>query len=113
MTTGDDDALDLVVVNVPPDDADRIATAIVEAKLAACVNIVPHVASVYRWDGKIERASEATLLIKTRRTLVPALTEAVRRIHPYEVPEIIALPIAGDRGNDAYLAWVRGETRAP
>jgi len=108
---GDDAGdLDLVLVNASALDARRIALALVDQRLAACVNIVPQVESIYRWEGKIEQATETTLLIKTRRDLVPAVTAAVRAIHPYEVPEIIALPIASDRGNADYLAWVRSET---
>jgi len=103
-------AVDVVLVNAPEEDAKRIGRALVEKKLAACVNIVPGVKSIYRWEGKVEEATEATLLIKTRRELVGAVTDAVREIHPYTLPEIVALPLAGDRGNGAYLAWVYGET---
>ncbi|MFO0615348.1 MAG: divalent-cation tolerance protein CutA [Polyangiaceae bacterium] len=102
--------LDLVLVNAPPEKADAIARALVEQRLVACVNVVPRVKSVYRWQGKVEEAEESTLLMKTRRSLVPALTTAVKLLHPYEVPEIIALPIATDRGNTDYLAWVVAET---
>jgi periplasmic divalent cation tolerance protein len=107
-------AVDVVLVNAPQEKAREIARALVERRLAACVNVVPAITSIYRWQGAIEEANEATLLIKTRRELLPELTEAVRGLHPYELPEIIAFPVAEDRGNAAYLDWVYAETeRSP
>lgn len=88
-------------------DADKIANALVEARLAACVNIVP-VSSIYRWKGKVEHAEELLLLIKTRRPLFGKLRAALERLHPYDVPELIALPIAD--GLEAYLDWIEKET---
>jgi periplasmic divalent cation tolerance protein len=88
-------------------EADRIANAVLEARLAACVNVVP-AASVYRWKGKVERAEELLLLIKTRRPLFDKLRAMLERIHPYELPEVIALPIADGLG--AYLDWIEKET---
>lgn len=86
-------------------EARRIARAVVEARLAACVNILPGaVESVYRWKGKVETARERLLVIKTSRKRLAKLREAVSRLHSYEVPEFIALPIAA--GSAAYLAWV-------
>ncbi len=105
-----EDGVDLVLVNAPPDRAAAMARSLVEQRLVACVNILPAVRSVYRWEGKIEEADESTLLMKTRRSLIPELTAAVKLLHPYEVPEIIALPVAGDRGNADYLRWVLSET---
>lgn len=90
-------------------DADKIANALVDARLAACVNILP-LSSVYRWKGKVERAEELLLLIKTRRPLFDKLRALLERIHPYEVPEVIALPIAD--GSGAYLDWIEKETNA-
>lgn len=104
------DDLVLALVNAPTGDADRIARAIVELELAACVNVVPVVKSFYRWEGRLVEDTEATLWIKTRRALVPRLTEEVKAIHPYSVPEVIALPVDGALGNPDYLAWVRAET---
>jgi periplasmic divalent cation tolerance protein len=104
------DDLVLALVNAPTGDADRIARTIVELELAACVNVVPVVKSFYRWEGRLVEDAEATLLIKTRRALVPRLTEEVKAIHPYSVPEVIALPLDGALGNPDYLAWVRAET---
>ena len=98
----------VVLCNVPPDHDERIARALVEGKLAACVNIVPSVTSVYRWKGAIETGKESTLIIKTRDDLVDALSDAIRKIHPYEVPEIVVLQATA---NAAYAAWVDAETR--
>jgi len=81
---------------------------VVEARLAACVNILPRVQSVYRWQGAVESASEIPLLIKTTAANYPALENAIRAQHPYEIPEIIALPV--ERGLPAYLNWVAAET---
>ncbi|HEY1100302.1 MAG TPA: divalent-cation tolerance protein CutA [Myxococcota bacterium] len=106
-----DTANDVVVVFcTAPDDgvADRIATAIVSARVAACVTILPPMRSVYRWQGTIERATEVQLLIKTRADRVKALSAAITAVHPYEVPEIIALPVSD--GLPAYLRWVVDET---
>ena len=104
-------ALSLVLVNTPPADAERIAKALVEARLAACVNVVPAVKSFYHWQGKLEEATESTLLIKTQKALLPELTQAVKAIHPYSVPEVIALEIDASAGNGEYLAWLCAETK--
>lgn len=101
----------VILCNAPPDRAESIARALVEEKLAACVNVVPGVVSVYRWKGALERDEESTLLVKTRDDLVPAVMEAIRKIHPYEVPEIVALPVDEGGVNPAYAAWVESETR--
>jgi periplasmic divalent cation tolerance protein len=86
-------------------EAKRIARAVVEARLAACVNILPgSVTSIYRWKGKVESARERLLFIKTSRKHLSKLQEAVMRLHSYEVPEFVALPIAA--GSRAYLAWL-------
>ncbi len=99
----------LVITNCPDEEtANAIALALVEAKLAACVNILPRVQSVYRWQGAVKSATEIPLLIKSTATSYPALEAAIRQRHPYEIPEIIALPI--DRGLPAYLNWVAAET---
>ena len=86
-------------------EARRIARAVVDARLAACVNILPGaVLSTYRWKGRVESARERLLLIKTSRKRVAALQTAVARLHSYDVPEFIALPILA--GSRAYLAWL-------
>jgi periplasmic divalent cation tolerance protein len=106
-------ALSVVLCNAPPDRAEAIARAVLEARLAACVNIVPGVTSLYWWQGAIARDAESTLILKTRAELVPALTEAIRAAHPYEVPEVIALPVAPGLGNAAYRAWLVDCVRSP
>jgi periplasmic divalent cation tolerance protein len=86
-------------------EALRIARAVVGAGLAACVNVSEsRVRSVYRWKGKVETAREVLLLIKTTRKAFPALARRIRALHSYEVPEVIAVPIAG--GSAAYLRWL-------
>ena len=86
------------------EDGERIGRALVERGLAACVNVVPGLVSIYRWKGAVEREEERLLLIKTRREAFPALREALVSMHPYEVPEVLALPIAD--GHAPYLAWL-------
>ena len=99
----------LVITNCPDEaSANAIALAVVEARLAACVNILPRVQSIYRWQGSVESATEIPLLIKTSAANYPALEQAITKLHPYEIPEIIALPIA--QGLPAYLNWVAAET---
>jgi periplasmic divalent cation tolerance protein len=102
----------LVVTNCPDEAvADRIALALVEQKLAACVNRLTPVDSIYRWQGKVERATEVPLLIKTTRERYGELEQAIRQLHPYEVPEIIALPI--EFGHAPYLRWIGAQTTPP
>ena len=84
--------------------AERIAKAIVTERLGACVNILPGITSVYRWQEEVHSDSELLLLIKTRRNVYPALENRIRDLHPYDVPEIIALPI--QHGAAEYLAWL-------
>lgn len=99
----------LILTNCPDEEsANAIALAVVEAQLAACVNILPRVQSVYRWQGAVESASEIPLLIKSTAKNYPALEAAIRARHPYDIPEIIALPIS--QGLPAYLNWVAAET---
>ncbi|NP_001068847.1 protein CutA [Bos taurus] len=90
--------------------AKEIARAVVEKRLAACVNLVPQITSIYEWKGKIEEDSEVLMMIKTQSSLVPALTDFVRSVHPYEVAEVIALPV--EQGNSPYLQWVRQVTES-
>jgi uncharacterized protein involved in tolerance to divalent cations len=91
-------------------EARRIARAVVEERLAACVNILPGaVASIYRWKGKMESARERLLLIKTSRKRLAKLRAAVKRLHSYDVPEFIAVPIVA--GSRAYLAWLDESVR--
>ena len=99
-----------VVLSTVPDEAvaERIARVLVEERLAACVNRLGGVASIYRWQGGIEEAGEILLLIKTHARRAPAVTQRLRELHPYEVPEILVLPVAAGLG--AYLDWIRRET---
>lgn len=100
----------LVVTNCPDVAvAEDIARHVVEAGLAACVNILAPCRSIYRWQGAVETAEEVPLLAKTSRERYSALEAVIRDRHPYEVPEIIALPI--EKGLPAYLEWVANETK--
>lgn len=102
----------LIITNCPDEDtANAIALALVEARLAACVNILPRCQSIYRWQGAVDTASEVPLLVKTTAGNYAVLEAAIRERHPYEVPEIIAIPIA--RGLPAYLNWLAAETLQP
>ncbi|BCU75898.1 divalent-cation tolerance protein CutA [Luteolibacter sp. LG18] len=90
------------------EQARQIGTALVEKQLAACVNLLPGVESIYPWDGKLETASEVLAVFKTTRAAYPAFAEKLSELHPYEVPEILALaPAAAAK---AYAAWVRAST---
>ena len=90
------------------EEAERIARELVEARLAACVQIVGPITSTYRWQGRIETGEEWQCWAKTRGELFARVEEAIRRIHPYEVPEILAVPVVA--GSASYLAWLDAET---
>jgi periplasmic divalent cation tolerance protein len=90
------------------EEAGKIAKALLEAKLAACVNIVNNVRSIYRWEGKIEAGSEVLMIVKSRRELFRRLRDAVKKLHSYSVPEVVALPVI--EGSEDYLNWLREET---
>ncbi|KAB8198285.1 divalent cation tolerance protein CutA [Lysobacter maris] len=96
-----------------PDDAsaERLAQALVEERLAACVSRLPGVRSTYRWQDAIEQADEVLLLIKTTAERMDALSERVRALHPYELPELVAVEVR--TGLAPYLQWVAGQTRLP
>lgn len=99
----------VVLVTVPSQtEAERIGRKLVAEKLAACVNIVPHLYSIYYWQEKVEEAGEFLLLIKTMPQQVEKLIEKVKKIHSYEVPEILALPVLS--GNTEYIRWVQKST---
>jgi len=100
----------VVLITVPDaESGKRIAETLVEERLAACANRLPGLLSTYRWQGKVEQAAEELLVVKTREELVEGLTARVRELHPYTVPEIIALPIVA--GSQDYLNWIALETR--
>jgi periplasmic divalent cation tolerance protein len=103
------DYIQIVTTVERREDADRIVLALVEARLAACVQVAGPITSTYRWRGKIETAQEWQCWAKTRRGLYNEVEQAIRRIHPYEVPEILALPILA--GSADYLAWLEAELR--
>jgi periplasmic divalent cation tolerance protein len=99
-----------IVLSTFPTDQEpaTLARTLVEERLAACVNVLPAMQSIYRWEGRIEHASEHQLVIKTSTERVAALTRRLAELHPYEVPEILVLSVEG--GGDAYLAWVAAST---
>uniref|UniRef100_A0A1I8AQ40 Protein CutA n=1 Tax=Steinernema glaseri TaxID=37863 RepID=A0A1I8AQ40_9BILA len=100
----------VVYVTVPSMEVARnISRSIVGGKLAACVNIVPGVTSIYEWENKIEESSELLLIIKTREEAIEELKKEVHRLHPYDVPEFISLPI--EEGSEPYLKWVKDQTQ--
>jgi periplasmic divalent cation tolerance protein len=100
----------LVLTTLPDDvDASAFGRSLVEDRLAACVNLLPTMQSVYRWEGHVEQESERQLIIKTTRDRTLALWDRVRELHPYEVPEFVVVPIVD--GNDAYLRWIGESTR--
>ena len=101
----------VVLVSCPVSRAEELATAVVEERLAACVNILPQATSVYRWQGQVETSTEALLLIKCTAAQYPRLEQRLSSLHPYELPEIITVPLSG--GLDEYLDWVRDPDKTP
>ena len=101
----------VVVLTTLPGDADAqsFARALVDDRLAACVNVLASMESLYRWEGKVERETERQIIIKTSRDRLAALWDRVRETHPYEVPEFIVLQIVD--GNEAYLRWIGESTK--
>ena len=102
------DAL-VVLVTCPPDQAEALAEKLVEERVAACVNLVTKLRSVYRWKGSVQRDDETLLIAKTTADRFEALKRTVLKHHPYDVPEVIALPIA--QGHAPYLEWLAESTR--
>jgi periplasmic divalent cation tolerance protein len=100
----------LVITNLADaGSAQILARTLVEQRLAACVNLLPAVQSIYRWNGAVEEAAEVTLLIKTTTARYAELEQAIQALHPYELPEVIAVPVSA--GLPAYLGWIAQETR--
>ena len=99
----------IVVLNTcsSAEEAGRIARELVEKRLAACVNVVSGVRSIYRWKGAVEDDAEVLLVIKSSRTLLARLRAEIEKLHSYEVPEVIALPVVD--GSESYLAWLDHE----
>jgi periplasmic divalent cation tolerance protein len=98
------DRIIVLITTSSEEEAHKIAELLVNDKKAACVNIVPRVDSVFRWEGKLDSARESLLMVKTKASLFPEIVELVKRTHSYEVPEIIALPIIA--GSEDYLKWL-------
>ena len=100
----------LVITNLPDRaSAERIAVSLVTENVAACVNILAECTSIYHWQGKLAHANEVPILIKTSRAVYPKLESVLRKLHPYEIPEIIAFPVS--TGLPEYLKWVEQETQ--
>jgi len=99
----------VALVTCPADKADGIAATLVADNLAACVNILPGVTSVYRWEGNIARDAESLLLIKTNSNLWSEFEKRVHEIHPYDIPEIICVPI--EKGAKPYLDWLNASLK--
>lgn len=109
MPAADDEAIVVLLTAANGEEAARLADLLIGAHLAACVQILPEMESVYRWEGKIERQSEILLLAKTARSKFEDLEREVRALHSYETPEIIALPIVA--GSTPYLEWLTASLR--
>ena len=99
----------IVFCNISVEHAEALAQSVIENKLAACVNLIPGVTSFYRWKGSVQKDSESTLLIKTHSDALEPLMQHIRKHHPYELPEIVAVAVADDDVNPAYLRWVNGQ----
>ena len=97
----------VLITTATAEEAHGIAELLLNQRKAACVNIVPRVNSLFRWQGKLDSAQESLLIVKTRASLLPEIIEMVKSAHSYEVPEIIALPVIS--GNEDYLKWVDSE----
>lgn len=106
--SGAGDDARVVLVTAPDEATGRgLARSVVDERLAACVNVVPGIRSVFRWEGAVEEATEVLLILKTTAARVETLRARVVSLHPYEVPEFVVLAVDG--GLDAYLAWIRTE----
>jgi periplasmic divalent cation tolerance protein len=103
------DALVVLVTAPSPEKAAEIARAVVEERLAACGNVVPGLRSIYRWQGAVQEDAEALLVLKTTRARFEALRDRILALHPYQVPEVLALPV--EAGSARYLGWIADETR--
>ncbi len=103
-----EDFIIILVTTSSEEEGRKIAQVLVEKRIAACVNIINDIESIYRWKGKISDEKEVLLLIKTRKKLYKSVEGEVRKLHSYEVPEIIALPIIS--GSKDYLYWIDSET---
>lgn len=98
----------ILITTATEEEARSIAGLLLNQRKAACVNIVPRVDSLFRWQGKLDSAKESLLIIKARASLLPEIVEMAKKVHSYELPEIIALPIIN--GSEDYLKWIDNET---
>ncbi len=105
------DYIQVVTTTERKEDAERIARALVESRLAACVQVLGPITSTYRWKGAVETAEEWQCAAKSRGGLYANIEETIRRLHPYEEPEILAVPIT--HGSEGYLAWIDGQVEGP
>jgi periplasmic divalent cation tolerance protein len=103
------DAVVVLVTTPTSEAAAEIARALVEEGLAACGNVVPAIRSIYRWEGKVQDEAEALLVIKTERRVVPGLKARLQELHPYQVPELLVLPV--EDGLAPYLEWIARSVR--
>jgi periplasmic divalent cation tolerance protein len=104
------DALVVLTTVEKREDGERLARLLVERELAACIQILPQMVSIYRWQGNIEQANEALLLIKTTREVYPRLEATIKENHHYQTPEIVALPI--EAGSSEYLSWLADSVKS-
>ena len=100
----------ILVTAANQEEARKIGKGMVNAKLAACANIIPRIQSIYRWKGKVVKAQEVLIILKSTRPRYRALEKAIKAMHTYETPEIIALPVK--EGLDRYIGWLRSETHS-
>ncbi|MDX1482892.1 MAG: divalent-cation tolerance protein CutA [Alphaproteobacteria bacterium] len=98
----------LYVTAADAEEAARIGRTLVEERLAACANVLPGVRAIYRWEGAVQDEAEAVLIAKTEASCVAAATDRIKALHSYELPCVVALPVAG--GNAAFLEWIEAET---
>lgn len=101
------ESIRVVYISIPHDEADKMALELVQQRFAACINVVPRIKSYFWWDDAVQEDDESLLIVKTTQEKMPKLMEYVIANHPYELPEIIALPIS--EGSPEYIAWVRRE----
>lgn len=99
----------ILITTSSEEESHKIAVLLLRQRKAACVNIIPKVDSIFRWQGKLDSAQESLLVVKTQASLLSEIVDVVKTAHSYEVPEIIALPIIG--GNESYLNWIDKEVR--
>ncbi len=105
----DDDPILIYTTFAAPDEAGRVGRALVEASLAACVNVFPGMTAIYAWQGVLEEAGECAMLIKTRRGLQARVLDETRRLHPYDTPALLVIEV--DAGDGDFLAWIVAQTQ--